>query len=219
MSSFGGDLLSTLPGAIESAITTDPDDDSLIGGLGDNRLSGLAGNDSLAGSSNDDVLDGAHNPDALAQVARTLEDEFAPVGSRLVVLGQLAAGIPASLGWRVFGPQDHDADQVLKDADQAMYAQKAGHRLREHAVKPLLFTTARHLALDQLRRHGPFADDLAHHFVLQAARIGHPLQMPRRQPRRPWTSESAACRGGRGGAPMMATHMGRGRRLVGARCC
>jgi dihydrofolate synthase/folylpolyglutamate synthase len=40
------------------------------------------------------VLDGAHNPDALAQVARTLEDEFAPVGSRLVVLGQLAGRDP-----------------------------------------------------------------------------------------------------------------------------
>ncbi len=35
------------------------------------------------------VLDGAHNPDALAQVARTLEDEFHPVGSRFVVLGQM----------------------------------------------------------------------------------------------------------------------------------
>jgi dihydrofolate synthase/folylpolyglutamate synthase len=40
------------------------------------------------------VLDGAHNPDALEQVARTLEDEFAPVGSRLVVLGQLAGRDP-----------------------------------------------------------------------------------------------------------------------------
>lgn len=40
------------------------------------------------------VLDGAHNPDALARVARTLEDEFAPVGSRLVVLGQLAGRDP-----------------------------------------------------------------------------------------------------------------------------
>lgn len=40
------------------------------------------------------VLDGAHNPDALTQVARTLEDEFAPVGSRLVVLGQLAGRDP-----------------------------------------------------------------------------------------------------------------------------
>ena len=40
------------------------------------------------------VLDGAHNPDALEQVARTLEDEFAPVGSRLVVLGQLTGRDP-----------------------------------------------------------------------------------------------------------------------------
>jgi dihydrofolate synthase/folylpolyglutamate synthase len=36
------------------------------------------------------VLDGAHNPDALAALVRTLEAEFDPVGSRLVVLGQLA---------------------------------------------------------------------------------------------------------------------------------
>ena len=40
------------------------------------------------------VLDGAHNPDALRVVARTLEEEFAPVGSRLVVLGQLAGRDP-----------------------------------------------------------------------------------------------------------------------------
>ena len=36
------------------------------------------------------VLDGAHNPDALRALAATVEDEFATVGSRLVVLGQLA---------------------------------------------------------------------------------------------------------------------------------
>lgn len=40
------------------------------------------------------VLDGAHNPDALARVAATLEEEFAPVGSRLVVLGQLTGRDP-----------------------------------------------------------------------------------------------------------------------------
>lgn len=36
------------------------------------------------------VLDGAHNPDALVATARTLEDEFAPAGTRIVVLGALA---------------------------------------------------------------------------------------------------------------------------------
>ena len=36
------------------------------------------------------VLDGAHNPDALMATARTLEDEFAPAGTRIVVLGALA---------------------------------------------------------------------------------------------------------------------------------
>lgn len=40
------------------------------------------------------VLDAAHNPDALAALVRTLETEFDPVGSRLVVLGQLAGRDP-----------------------------------------------------------------------------------------------------------------------------
>ena len=40
------------------------------------------------------VLDGAHNPDALRGVAETLEAEFSPVGSRFVVLGQLAGRDP-----------------------------------------------------------------------------------------------------------------------------
>jgi len=36
------------------------------------------------------VLDGAHNPDALSALVETLESEFSPAGSRLVVLGLLA---------------------------------------------------------------------------------------------------------------------------------
>ncbi len=56
-----------------------------------------------------------------------------------LALGDLNHGIQASLGWRVFGPQDHDPDEVLKDADQAMYAQKASHRQRENAVNESLF--------------------------------------------------------------------------------
>ncbi len=56
-----------------------------------------------------------------------------------LALGDLHQGIQASLGWRVFGPQDHDPDEVLKDADQAMYAQKASHRQRENAVNESLF--------------------------------------------------------------------------------
>ncbi len=36
------------------------------------------------------VLDSAHNPDALARVAATLDDDFAVLGSRVVVLGMLA---------------------------------------------------------------------------------------------------------------------------------
>lgn len=56
-----------------------------------------------------------------------------------LALGGLDHGIQASLGWRVFGPQDQDPDAVLKDADQAMYAQKASHRQRENAVNESLF--------------------------------------------------------------------------------
>ncbi|MEX0767796.1 MAG: Mur ligase family protein [Microthrixaceae bacterium] len=35
------------------------------------------------------VIDGAHNPDALSATALTIEEEFAPVGTRIVVLGAL----------------------------------------------------------------------------------------------------------------------------------
>ncbi len=40
------------------------------------------------------VLDGAHNPDALEQLANTVELEFQPLGSRVVVIGQLAGRDP-----------------------------------------------------------------------------------------------------------------------------
>ncbi len=59
--------------------------------------------------------------------------------SQPLALDEVRQGIQASLGWRVFGPQDRDADEVLKDADQAMYAQKARHRARENAVNESLF--------------------------------------------------------------------------------
>ena len=42
------------------------------------------------------VLDGAHNPDALRALAATVDDEFAAVGARLVVVGQLAGRDPAA---------------------------------------------------------------------------------------------------------------------------
>lgn len=42
------------------------------------------------------VLDGAHNPDALAALAATLDEDFAVVGSRIVVLGMLAGRDAAS---------------------------------------------------------------------------------------------------------------------------
>jgi dihydrofolate synthase/folylpolyglutamate synthase len=40
------------------------------------------------------ILDGAHNPDALRALGATLDDEFAAVGSRTVVLGLLAGRDP-----------------------------------------------------------------------------------------------------------------------------
>jgi dihydrofolate synthase/folylpolyglutamate synthase len=40
------------------------------------------------------VIDGAHNADALRASARTLEEEFAPAGTRIIVLGLLAGRDP-----------------------------------------------------------------------------------------------------------------------------
>lgn len=40
------------------------------------------------------VLDGAHNPDALAATAVTLDEEFSPAGTRIVVLGALSGRDP-----------------------------------------------------------------------------------------------------------------------------
>lgn len=42
------------------------------------------------------IVDGAHNPDALRALARTIDEEFSPVGSRIVVLGQLAGRDPSA---------------------------------------------------------------------------------------------------------------------------
>lgn len=45
-----------------------------------------------------------------------------------------------------------DIDDVVQETYTRVLQLRARDPLREHAVKPLLFTTARHLALDQLRR-------------------------------------------------------------------
>ena len=45
-----------------------------------------------------------------------------------------------------------DTDDVVQETYARVLQLRARDPLREHAVKPLLFTTARHLALDQLRR-------------------------------------------------------------------
>jgi dihydrofolate synthase / folylpolyglutamate synthase len=56
----------------------------------------LSGRVEVAGQGPLVILDVAHNPDALHGLARTLDDEFNPVGSRLVVLGMLAGRDPAA---------------------------------------------------------------------------------------------------------------------------
>lgn len=45
-----------------------------------------------------------------------------------------------------------DADDLVQETYTRVLQLRARDPLRAHAVKPLLFTTARHLALDQLRR-------------------------------------------------------------------
>ncbi len=49
-------------------------------------------------------------------------------------------------------PAIGDADDLVQEAYARVLQLRARDPLRAHAVKPLLFTTARHLALDQLRR-------------------------------------------------------------------
>ena len=54
----------------------------------------LPGRIEVAGHAPLVVLDGAHNPDALRALGTTLDDEFAPAGSRLVVVGLVAGRDP-----------------------------------------------------------------------------------------------------------------------------
>ncbi|MGY0195544.1 diguanylate cyclase domain-containing protein [Leptothrix sp. BB-4] len=78
-------------------------------------------------------------PEAALQDVQQLVVKLDHALSQPLEMGDLQQGIRASLGWRVFGPQDADADGVLDDADQAMYAQKAAHRQHENAVNESLF--------------------------------------------------------------------------------
>lgn len=77
------------------------------------------------------VLDGAHNPDALAALVRTLDEEFSPAGSRLLVLGMLAgrdpvAAVDAVAGMRPDlvictspdGPRSFDARELAALCDR-----------------------------------------------------------------------------------------------------
>jgi dihydrofolate synthase / folylpolyglutamate synthase len=49
------------------------------------------------------VLDGAHNPDALRALSSTVDDEFAVIGSRVLVLGMLAGRDPVAAAQAVAG--------------------------------------------------------------------------------------------------------------------
>jgi RNA polymerase sigma-70 factor (ECF subfamily) len=60
------------------------------------------------------------------------------------------AGLRAWL--RAKFPALGDVDDVVQETYARVLQLRARDPLREHAVKPLLFTTARNLALDQLRR-------------------------------------------------------------------
>lgn len=42
------------------------------------------------------IVDGAHNPDAAARLAETIDEEFAPLGSRVLVLGMLEGRDPSA---------------------------------------------------------------------------------------------------------------------------
>ncbi len=56
-------------------------------------------------------------------------------------------------GWlRARFPALGDVDDVVQETYRRVLQIRARDPLREHAVKPLLFTTARNLALDELRR-------------------------------------------------------------------
>lgn len=57
-------------------------------------------------------------------------------------------------GWlRARFPSLVDIDDVVQETYSRVLQLRARDPLRQHAIKPLLFTTARHLALDLLRRH------------------------------------------------------------------
>lgn len=72
--------------AVESFFDRELEDDLVRDGLALVRLEGRA---EVVGHQPLVLLDGAHNPDAVRALAVTLDDEFAAVGSRIVVLGLL----------------------------------------------------------------------------------------------------------------------------------
>lgn len=77
--------------ALESFFDRELDADLVRDGLAMVRLEGRA---EVVGHQPLIVLDGAHNPDALRSLGATLDDEFASVGSRIVVLGLLTGRDP-----------------------------------------------------------------------------------------------------------------------------
>lgn len=79
------------------------------------------------------VLDTAHNADALSATAETLEAEFSPLGSRIVVLGQLRGRDPAAAAtavarWRpdLVVCTTPDGERGLPAAELAVACERAG---------------------------------------------------------------------------------------------
>lgn len=81
------------------------------------------------------VLDGAHNPDAIEAAAATLDDEFTPVGTRILVLGMLAGRsvartVAAAAKFRpdlticvtLDGARGVDAREIARECDRASLA-------------------------------------------------------------------------------------------------
>jgi RNA polymerase sigma-70 factor (ECF subfamily) len=69
-----------------------------------------------------------------------------------------------------------DVDDIVQETYARVLQIRARDPLRSHAVKPLLFTTARNLALDQLRRRqlvamDPLPDEEAFHLADESAAV------------------------------------------------
>ncbi len=97
------------------------------------------------------VLDGAHNADAIAAVAKTLDDEFTPVGTRILVFGMLAGrsvarSVAAAAGFRpdlticvtLPGPRGVDASVIARECARRSMAHEVVTDLAEGVRRALV---------------------------------------------------------------------------------